>query len=283
MEANRPVKNLDELPLSPEEIKAIGEIELGPTKHEVFLNRHYKKLIYGGIALMLAASLAVSYYSYKGQQQQDAGSLIVQAARAASPSGAAAPDSYDSKALAEIAGHYADTASAPLSALMEALSLLADPAHAEKGIAQLESLAANGANELIRSRSAAALAAYYMRERKDGKAQEYWQKIIAMPLNPYTAIAYVSLGDMAHNAGDVESARNYYNQVVAATPNSKLAAEGIVGLRSLLLEVDAPKEIQKQGPPQPQANPLEGMTAPAAEDTQQLPFGNFTIPSGATH
>ena len=46
-------KNDDDIrPMSPEEIKAIGEIELGPSKHEIFLNQHYKKLMWGGIGVV---------------------------------------------------------------------------------------------------------------------------------------------------------------------------------------------------------------------------------------
>lgn len=276
METIKTAKNPDELPLSPEEIKAIGEIELGPAKHEVFLNRHYKKLIYGGIALMLAASLAVSYYSYRNQQEQEAGALVVQAAGAASASGARGPEAYDAKSLATVGEHYADTPSVPVAGLMEALSLLADPAHAEKGIARLEGMAEDSANELIRSRAAASLAAYYMRERKDDKAVEYWQKVVAMPSNPYTAIAYINLGDMAKNAGDVESARNYYRQVSASTPNSGLAAEGIVGLREALLEVDAPREVQPQPKPAPSPSFMP-------QDNQQNPFGGFSTLPGSSN
>ena len=45
----------DTLPLTPEEIKAIGEIAIGPSRHEQFLNAHYKKLMWGGITLGIAA------------------------------------------------------------------------------------------------------------------------------------------------------------------------------------------------------------------------------------
>lgn len=276
METNKTAKNPDELPLSPEEIKAIGEIELGPAKHEVFLNKHYKKLIYGGIALLLAASLAVSYYSYKNQQEQEAGALIVQATGAATSSGARTPEAYEAKALAEVGERYSETSSYPVAGLMEALSLLADPAHAERGIAQLEGMANDSMNDLIRVRAAASLAAYYMRERKDDKAVEYWQKVVAMPLNPYTAIAYVNLGDLSKNAGDIETARNYYQQVSASTPNSPLAAEGIVGLREALLEVDAPREVQAQPKPAPSPSFMP-------QDNQQNPFGGFSTLSGSSN
>jgi len=281
MDKNRPARNLDDAPLSPEEIKAIGEIELGPSKHEVFLNKHYKKLIFGGIAVMLAASAAVGYYSYKTQQGKDAGALIVQAVQAANAEGIPDPGSYDAKALAQVTDDYPDTSSAPMAELMEALSLLSDSAHAEAGVSRLEGMAANGENTIIRERAASALAAYYMGEKQDAKSAEYWQKVVAMPLNPYTAIAYISLGDMAKNAGDIESARNYYNQVKAVCPSSALAAEGVVGLRLALLGVDAPKEVQ---PPASEPRQNESQYAPLqqpAGDAAASPFGGFSTLPGS--
>ena len=69
----------EEMPLSPDEIKAIGEIQLGPAKHEVFLNKHYKKLIIGGVALIIAATGGIAWYAYGEQQEEDASSALISA------------------------------------------------------------------------------------------------------------------------------------------------------------------------------------------------------------
>ena len=58
--------------LTPEEMKAIGEIELGPSRHEKFLNAHYKKLIVATLAIMLLMAAAIIYATYRMRQKAEA-------------------------------------------------------------------------------------------------------------------------------------------------------------------------------------------------------------------
>lgn len=293
METNKTTSNIDEMPLSPEEIKAIGEIDLGPAKHEVFLNNHYKKLIIGGIAFMVVASAAIGFYSYKNEQKEQAGALIVQALGSSSQEGAAAPAKYEAEALSRIAGNYADTNSAELAQLMEALSLLTDSAHAQAALSQLEGIAAASTNELIKARALASLASYYMSEEQNDKAAGYWKQLIALPTNPYSAIAYITLGDLAKLAGNIEEARGYYTQVSTACPLSPLVQQGEAERRLAFLEVDAPKPVAAAPEEKPaaaqQTNPFGidpnnpfGTSAPAptAPQPDSNPFGGMsTLPA----
>lgn len=266
METNRTTPGPDEMPLSPEEIKAIGEIELGPARHEIFLNKHYKKLILAGIAFMVAASIGIGYYSYKNEQKELAGALVVRAMGASAGSGAVEPARYDAKALSEVAADYGDTNSADTARLLEALSLMTDSARVEAGIGMLEALASTAKSDFLRARALASLAAYYMEEEQNEKSASYWKQIIGLPVNPYSAVAYVNLGDLAKLAGDIEGARNFYSQVSSVCPNSPLVSEQVVGLRLALLEVDAPKPVA------PPAEPAATET-PAAETPASHPFG----------
>lgn len=285
METTRPEKNLDEKLLSPEEIKAIGEIELGPAKHEVFLNKHYKKLIWGGLCIVLAASLGVGYYSYQEQQKAEAGALIVQASGAYSPQGALSPAKYDAKILSQILNEYGSTPSAATAELMEALSLLTDPAHAESGISRLESIMASQAGKPAAARAASFIAAWHMQEKNTGKAMEYWQKVVDMPLNPYTALACVNMGDLSKAKGDIEAARAYYTKVRTEYANSPLASDSVAGIRLALLGVDEPRKIdppsQEKEAASPTASPYslpgqatQGTSQPAPQPTGGL--GDFT-------
>ncbi|MBQ2379083.1 MAG: tetratricopeptide repeat protein [Akkermansia sp.] len=273
MDTNKTTNNTDEMPLSPEEIKAIGEIELGPAKHEIFLNNHYKKLIVGGIAFMVAASAAIGYYAYKSEQKEQAGALIVKALGATSVDGAAEPAKYDAKAISEIGAAYADTPSADTAVLLEALSLMSDTARVESGLSMLESLAASTTNELLRARALASLAAHYMTEEQNEKSISYWKQIIALPVNPYTAIAYINLGDMAKLAGDIEGARSFYSTVSTVCPNSAIVRENVAGLRLALLEVDAPKPVTSAE--QPAAEQAPAASNPFGIDPNN-PFGSAT-------
>ena len=289
METQKNTPNPDEMPLSPEEIKAIGEIELGPAKHEIFLNKHYKKLIIGGIAFMVAASAAIGYYSYTEQQQESAGALIVTAMGSASQNGAAEPSAYVATALATINNEYPDTNSAELAQLMEALSLLTDNAKAEMAIGQLESIAATTQNPLLRARTLASLATHFTNEEQTEKATGYWKQIIAQPANPYTALAYLTLGDLAKQSGDIEGARTYYNQLQSICPYSPLVRENVVGLRLALLDVDAPKPVAAPAAEQPAAEPAPAPAPTPAPSTgnpfgidPSNPFGDTPTPAPAT-
>lgn len=272
----------DTAPLSPEEIKAIGEIEIGPSKHEIFLNNHYKKLIVGGLALVAVASAAICYATYVEQRDMDAGAATVSAMKLTAPGNAATPDAYDAAQLATVVGDYAPTPSAPTAELMEGLSLLtAEGDKQQDGIARLEQLAASSANDLICARARAALAAHYMRTGDSAKSATEWKNITNLPQNPYTALAYLCLGDLAKQGGDVEGARNYYKQISTACPASPLARQGAAELRLMLLEVDAPKvetpaPKQETPAPNPFASPF-GMPS-AAPATG----GDFSFPSTST-
>ena len=75
-------RNDDDIrPLSPEEIKAIGEIEIGPSKHEIFLNAHYKKLMWGGIGLSVAAACIIAYFSHRNDHRNEASACAMQVRR----------------------------------------------------------------------------------------------------------------------------------------------------------------------------------------------------------
>ncbi len=278
METQKNTPNPDEMPLSPEEIKAIGEIELGPAKHEIFLNKHYKKLIIGGIAFMVAASAAIGFYSYKMEKEEIAGSLVVEAMGAAKVEGAVEPEQYDAKAISRISAEFAETHAADTARLLEALSLMTDSARVQTGISQLESLAANSTSELLRARALASLAAYYMAEEQNDKSASYWKQIIAMPANPYSAIAYINLGDLARIAGDKEAARNFYTQVSSVCPNSPLVSENVAGLRLALLDVDSPTPVA----PPAEEKKEEETTQPAATPNSFGTDSPFATPAPAT-
>lgn len=276
-------KNSDDTtPLSPEEIKAIGEIQIGPAKHEVFLNKHYKKLIVGGLVLVAVGSAAICYATYVQQRNEDAGAAMVHALKLSAPGQAASPAEYDASTLAQVVADYSPTPSAPTAELMEGLSLLtSDGNQQQTGIARLEQLALNSTSNLICARARAALAAHYMRSGEPDKAAAEWNHVVRLPQNPYTALAYLCMGDLAKQRGDIESARSYYSQISTACPTSPLARQGAAELRLMLLEVDAPKpEAPAPKPEPPAANP--SFAHPFAAPESASGAGQFSFPSTST-
>lgn len=238
--------------LSPEEIKAIGEIELGPSKQEQFLNRHYKKLIAGGIVLMVAVSAGICISSFYRQHNEAGSHELFAAAKVRTTGDAADPSSYDAKALSTVLDAYSGTDSAATAELMEGLSLLQGEGTAENGLSRLEGVAASTQNEFVRARALAAIASYYMGEGKTGQAVAAWKKVTQLPANAYTALAYVSLGDLARNAGDVESARTYYDLLAKECPASMLTRSQVAGMRLLVLNADDPEPVKPLPTVQPQ-------------------------------
>ena len=77
--------NEDTMPLSPEDIKAIGEIAIGPSRHEQFLNAHYRKLMWGGITLGIVAGGVIAYFSHCNDMRHEAAAQVVQAMKITAP------------------------------------------------------------------------------------------------------------------------------------------------------------------------------------------------------
>ncbi len=268
-------KDADIAPLSPEEIKAIGSIGIGPSKQDIFLNRHYRKLIWGGVGLALVAGVAIAYASHRNDMREEAGSQVVAAMKGERLGKVATPADYDAKLMEAIGTEHASTPSAATARLLEGLSLLSgSEEQATAGAAILQELVdGSDTAPLLRARALAALATRAMVKGDTSAATTYWSALTMLGDSPYTALAYLSLGDMAKNAGKVDEARNYYTQATTACPTSPLTAPGgVVASRLELLDVDDPRPVE---PTQPGSSPLDSpLDAPAETD----PFGDTPSP-----
>ena len=240
---NNQNKDEDIMPLSPEEIKAIGEIELGPSKHEQFLNEHYKKLLWGGIALGIAAGCVIAYFSTQNDRKYQAAAVTVAAMKADQPGKVAAVEEYDAASLELLQKEYAETPAAASGELLAGISLLRNGGDKAAAIAHLENVAAKSPSVLLKSRAITAIATDYMGDGKNEEATAAWKRVTALPDNPYTALAFVSLGDIAKTSGDKDAARAYYEQAKAKCPLSALVRDRVVDLRLTLLDVDAPVPV----------------------------------------
>ena len=245
--------NEDTLPLTPEEIKAIGEIAIGPSRHEQFLNAHYRKLMWGGITLGVVAGGIIAFFSNRNDMRHEAAAKVVQAMQITAPGhGMAGAEEYDAAVLQTLQQDYAQTPSADTAALLSGLSLLAKGDDA--GIAVLQGVADGDAPLPLRARALAALATYQLQQGKDSVAA--WTNLAQMEANPYSALAYLMLGDMAKNKGEKEAARSWYEQCIAKCPTSALVTSKTVEMRLAMLDVDAPTPVEPIAQPQKQDNPF---------------------------
>ncbi len=239
----------DPTPLSAEDIKAIGEIEIGPSKHEVFLNNHYKKLLLGLVVVAVAGAGIIGFYSFDEQQKQDAGGRLIDAIQLKSVNDELQAKNYNDAAIAEIKTSFADTPAAKSAELLTALALL-DKNEIEKAIPALEQVAQSTQDITLRSRAAAAIAMHYTVEG-DEKAVAAWKNIVNMEDNIYTGFALISLGDLAQLAGDKEAARQYYTQAKTRAVSSAFVQLKDVERRLVLLDVDAPVPVVPPAPEMP--------------------------------
>lgn len=269
MDTNTTKPTPEEEPLTPEEIKAIGEIQIGPAKHEVFLNKHYKKLIAVGAVVAVAATTAIGLYAHGEQKEKNAAALMVQA-------GAPTPAAYDDAALKRIQSDYPETNSAETAKMYAALRAMTD-ASDTAAVDTMKQLADSAKSAIHRQRACAALAYYYMDQGDSDQAIVYWTKIIQMPAGPYSARAFVYLCDIAWGKGKTDEAYQYLMQLQELYPNSAVLMDSIqfVGIRKILLEnkaempiVEKPENAifnQSFGEPQQPAQP--GVTVPEFRGT----------------
>ncbi len=230
--------------LTPEEMKAIGEIELGPSRHEKFLNAHYKKLIVATLAIMLLMAAAIIYATYRMRQKAEASGLLVQALGVVDVS--AADENASMATLEHIINDYSDTQAAGTAQLLRGMRLV-EGGEEKKGLQTLQQVAMGAEEPFIRLRAQVFMAGYYMKGGENEKAAELWQTVSRAGDTPYQALALLSLGDLAQKNGDEQGARTYYTQIAERCPASPLQAAA--QQRLLILGVDAPKPVS---PPEPQ-------------------------------
>ena len=257
-------RNVEPLPLTPEEMKAIGEIELGPSRHEQFLNAHYKKLIIAVIIFTLISIACIVYATWRTRQEADGAAAVITAMKATAIGETADSASYDTAVLDRIGTDYTGTHAAATAELMHGMQLISG-GQEQQGIEELENFIQTTTQPFLRLRAQAFLAGRYMSGGQTQKAIELWQVISREGNSPYQALAYLSLGDLAQEAGEIEQARTYYTQLQKECPHSSLMSA--VELRLILLGIDAPTPV-KAADPQQTPDP----TLPAS-DTFKIPEG----------
>ncbi len=282
---NNNMKDEDIMPLSPEEIKAIGSIGIGPSKQDMFLNQHYRKFILAGGVLAVVASLCVAWYTHQDDRNSRAGAQVVAAAKTQTLAVAHPAADYDSKALENIRSEFADTASAPTGRLLEALSLLSgNDEHVKAGLTELESLANDATvTPLLRARALCAMATRCMENGDDAAATNHWNALLTLGDSPYTALAQLCLGDIAKASGKVDEARAHYTQAMENSQTSQLVLDqSVVATRLMLLDVDAPRREApapaKEQYANPFGNPQETTPAPATGSGDELFSSGSTLP-----
>ncbi len=260
--------------LSAEEIKAIGEIEVGPSKHEVFLNNHYKKLLAGLVVVALGGAAVIGYYSYDTQKEETAANTMMDALQIKSIDAAPTAASYKRDAIDSVSsGTRASQSAALLAAMIDLNANKTDVA-----IPALEQLSQTAADLTIRARAAALVANYYTKEG-DAKAVDAWKKLVMMEDNLYKGFALLSLGDLAKLAGDKDAARQYYTQAEQTAQTSTFVQSKDIELRRRLLDVDDPKPVVPAAPAATEGESMFNIPSTTLPDASTMPAETPALPT----
>jgi predicted negative regulator of RcsB-dependent stress response len=254
----------------------IAEIDHGPSKFEIFLEENQKLLIGGAVAIFLGVLGYVGYTSFAEMKAAEAGEAL-----------AAAEEDSDIEA---VISQHADTASAGSAALLLA-NQKADESN-QAAIDALRDFVATYPNHPALATATTNLGLRLLNEGKLDEAQAQLSEVEDIPGSTYIApVAKIGLGDIAKAKGNIELARQNYNEVsnlVAEAAGAATTLESInkfsgytqmANNRLRLLTAEAPKEVEKKTSPEPAAAPTsdeENAAAvvsetPATEPTPEAP------------
>jgi predicted negative regulator of RcsB-dependent stress response len=229
-----PQKNIEEM-FAPEGVRPVAEIEVGPTKHEQFLDRNYKKVILGVLACGLIFGGYVIYDGLKTDKVNQAGASLISAFQ---PDG-----TLNLSQLQKVQTDFRGTNAAETSAYLQGLALWGQ-GNEDEGNKQMEAFIQNTSDSALKSQASAILGCHYMRAGKNDDAKRCFKFTVDSADQLYSPLALISLGDMARSAGNADEAKTYYAELLQKYPDSVYAnSEWGVPLREDLLGVQAPSLV----------------------------------------
>ena len=217
------------------DVRPIAEIEIGPSKHEQFLDKNHKKLV----ALLLLIGLVVSgfiiYFGLEKDKNNSAGALLV--------SSFEKDGKLDLAKLDDVIVKYPGTNSAVTASYMKAQALWA-LGREKDGTAQMLQFIQTAPNPEFKAQACVILGSHYMSAGDNDAAVKQFQEAIDCGSPLYSPPAYLSLGDIARAKGDVNEAQKFYAELVEKFPESAFVVQSMgVPEREDLLNVAAPSKV----------------------------------------
>lgn len=236
---------MDNLPMG--DGGAFAEIEVGPSKHEQFLDNHYGKLALGLFVCIMGVAGWIIYHQMNKTMQKEAGAELVQAVEFNEQSGEM---KVQAAGLDKVLADYPSSNAATTASYLKVIELW-NTGKDQEGCEAMQNFISSTDIPEWKALASTALAGHYRQNGDMGKARE-WYQVVADSANPvYAPFALISLGDIARAAGDKKAAGDYYKQVSELYPESALmkddlkeAAGNGYGVRKLIFDVDSPTPIQ---------------------------------------
>jgi len=231
-------ENPPENPAAPIE-GAIGEIEHGPSAFEQFLDKNQKKLVIGGVVLILGL---VSYVVLDG--------LSTKAEKEAA---AAVSSASDISELRTAIDEHSGTNAAGAALYKIGLQQWEDQRQ-DDAIASMEQFIAEHASHPLIYNAKAALGSYQLQLGEVEKAKAAFDSVSAAGQgHELYGVALLNLGDIALREGDNDAAKGYYERI-----GSEFAEKAAPGLKKIATE-----RITLVGVSPPMAKKEEPVTPPA--------------------
>lgn len=236
--------------------RPLGEIAIGPSKFEQFLDRNQKGMIGLAIAIALAGGAWIVYRGIQHSQREDAGVALTKAAELTD--------------LQAILKDYPKTPAAGSAQLLAAEKQWT--ANPDEAIATLRKFIETNPSHPAVPTAQASLGNKLVKQNKISEAEAAFQAIVdnaaARFLAPY---ALVQLGDLARTAGDLEKAESLYQKAKSDYPEENHFTQ-IATQHLQLLKAKPPVEID--APPAPPVTPGQSPAGPdLLNPGSSAPFG----------
>ncbi len=216
-----------------------AEIEMGPSKFEEFMDQHQKKLLGLAILILFGVLAIVAQQTLQKQKREDAGSATLTA--------------NDVSSYQEVISNFPNSASASTAELL--LATAEADENPAKAIEALKNFVSTNDEHPALPSALTILGQYQLEagEIEQAKATLKEVTLLGDNANHIKHIAYISLGDIESQQGNIEAASSNYEQA-KTFDTSKILAE----FKLTTLGVDPPELIEPAPaelptPPQPTA------------------------------
>ncbi len=231
---NKNPQNVDEL-FAADGVRPVAEIEVGPARHEQFLDQNYKKIVLIVLAAGLIFGGLIVYNGISEDREHSAGTALVASFDK--------EGQVDLAKLQAISADYSGTASSVTAGYLEAIALW-EQGKDKEGCSRMEEFIKTAPSVEFANQASAVLGCQYMKMGKMEEATRQFETVINSQEGVYTALAYLCLGDMARAKGDFKAAQQNYDAIAQKFPDGAFAtSEFGVGSREDILDITAPEKV----------------------------------------
>lgn len=229
----------------------IAEISSGPSKLDLFLEKHGKKLIILAVLIILAILAYIIYAALARNTKQEAGAALLEAKNLAQ--------------YQQVRTQWASTPSAQTALpFIAALQWEKTP---EASNATLQAFIESNPNHIATPSAQIRLATHYINQQKNSQARHILLPIANAYDEPTSTLACILLGEINRTEGKPQEARAWYEKAITRSKGGKnnFSSLAQLRLRSVETQPPAPAKASLQAP-KPSSPSLELPSPPQDPD-----------------